>query len=185
MNNSAIRGLLLLYATITVGFTSCNYTDGECWYYGEGSENAGVGVGPGGGVFIPTGPAGAGGFGDTPPQPPQDTANQPPDCNIVSLSPCHEKCDEEDEARAVECAKIKDEIQRKACQDSSHETYKSCRETCEQGATQSCDSRYQDCQNNAPFSCTNSIGGKSQCQRCWERCNAGDAPSATCRKCRF
>lgn len=83
MNNTAIRGFLLSIAMITVGFTACNYTDGECWYYGEGTENAGagVGVGPGGGVFIPTGPAGSGDYGDPPPKQPQDARDSSPKCN--------------------------------------------------------------------------------------------------------
>lgn len=173
-----LRDLLFMVGITISGVAACNYTDGECYPRGAGYGSEGVG-----GTTTVSG--GAGGFGDVPPEPSQDIANPPPECNIVSLSPCHEKCNAEDEARAIECAKIQDEVLRRACQDSSHKTYKSCREQCEQGATQSCDSKYQDCQNTAPFSCTHSIGGQSQCQRCWERCNAGDAPSATCRKCRF
>jgi hypothetical protein len=130
--NNEMRGFLLLIAAIAVGFAACNYTDGECWYYGEGSENAGASVGPGGGVIIPTGPAGVGGYGDEPPKGPLDAPNpDPPVCNIVSLSPCHEQCDAEDEARAIECAKIIDEPQRRACIDSSYEKLKSCVQECE------------------------------------------------------
>jgi hypothetical protein len=41
---------LVLSAAITLGgFAACNETVGECWYYGEGTENAGAG--PGGGVM--------------------------------------------------------------------------------------------------------------------------------------
>jgi hypothetical protein len=29
------RGFILLIAAIALGFAACNYTDGECWYYGE------------------------------------------------------------------------------------------------------------------------------------------------------
>jgi hypothetical protein len=72
------RSLLMLIAAITFGgFAACNYTDGECWYYGEGSENAGAGVGPGGGVIVPTGPSGS--YGDAPPKEPQDGTDQPQD----------------------------------------------------------------------------------------------------------
>lgn len=52
-------------------------------------------------------------------------------------------------------------------------------------ATSDCDEKYQDCINNGPTSCLKEEGGKTQCQRCWERCNAGDSPSAKCRKCKF
>ncbi|NUQ72667.1 MAG: hypothetical protein HUU21_03850 [Polyangiaceae bacterium] len=76
-----MRDRLTLIAAITVGgFAACNYTDGECWYYGEGTENAGAAVGPGGGVMIPTGPAGVGGYGDAPPEQPKDDTRKPK-CN--------------------------------------------------------------------------------------------------------
>ena len=80
---NAMRSLLVLVAAITVGgFAACNETVGECWYYGEGTENAAAGVGPGGGVIVPTGPAGVGGSGDTPPPEPRDaTGRPPPECN--------------------------------------------------------------------------------------------------------
>ena len=79
----AMRGLLVLVAASTFGgFAACNTTVGECWYYGEGSENAGVGVAAGGGVIVPTGPAGVGGSGDTPPPEPRDSKGRPPpECN--------------------------------------------------------------------------------------------------------
>jgi hypothetical protein len=79
----AMRSLLVLVAASTFGgFAACNTTVGECWYYGEGSENAGVGVAAGGGVIVPTGPAGVGGSGDTPPPEPRDaTGRPPPECN--------------------------------------------------------------------------------------------------------
>jgi hypothetical protein len=48
-----------------------------------------------------------------------------------------------------------------------------------------CDRKYQDCINNAPTSCLKRSGGKTQCQRCWERCKVGDPPSGACRNCRF
>jgi hypothetical protein len=79
---NTMRSLLLLIAAITLGaFAACNYTVGECWYYGEGSENAGAGSG--GGVIIPTGPAGVGGYGEAPPKQPQDTPDPRPEpkCN--------------------------------------------------------------------------------------------------------
>jgi hypothetical protein len=138
----------MLFTAITVGgFAACNYTEGECWYYGEGSENAAAG--PGGGVSIPTGPAGVGGYGEGPPQPPPGAP--PPVCNIVSLGPCHDKCDAEDEARAIECAKIKDEAQRSACIYSSYEKLKSCQGDCERNSSDcrkcklECDAEHDRC----------------------------------------
>jgi hypothetical protein len=42
-----VRSLLVLVAASTFGaFAACNETVGECWYYGEGTENAAAGVGP-------------------------------------------------------------------------------------------------------------------------------------------
>jgi hypothetical protein len=76
-----MRSRLLLIAAIPVGgFVACNETVGECWYYGEGSEN--TSAGPGGGVIVPTGPAGVGGYGEAPPkEPQQDRDRPPPVCN--------------------------------------------------------------------------------------------------------
>jgi hypothetical protein len=75
-----IKTLLMLSGvTIVGGFTACNYTDGECWYYGEGSENAGASVGPGGGVIVPTGPSGS--YGDAPPKEPPDDKDSELKCN--------------------------------------------------------------------------------------------------------
>jgi hypothetical protein len=48
-----------------------------------------------------------------------------------------------------------------------------------------CDDKYQDCIDRAPSSCLRKSGGKTKCQQCWERCNAGDSPSDECRKCLF
>jgi hypothetical protein len=78
---NAMRSVPLWVAAILVGgFAACNHTVGECWYYGEGSENAGAG--PGGGVILPTGPSGAGGYGEAPPKQPQDDRDRPPpECN--------------------------------------------------------------------------------------------------------
>ncbi|HZH99230.1 MAG TPA: hypothetical protein VEX38_09685 [Fimbriimonadaceae bacterium] len=94
---SAKRSLLVLVAATTVGgFAACNQTVGECWYYGEGTENAGASVGPGGGMIIPTGPAGVGGSGNEPPEPesPQGGANSELKCNSDE-EPDKEQPDEE------------------------------------------------------------------------------------------
>lgn len=86
---------------------------------------------------------------------------------------------------ALRRGQIGDEAQRVACQDSAYVKYKSCREGCEQRGSDSCDEKYQDCQNSGPLFCLRKEGGKSLCQRCWERCKAGDSPSARCRACKF
>jgi hypothetical protein len=73
------RSLLLLIAAVTLGgFAACNYSS-DCWYYGEGSES--VGAGPGGGVIVPTGPAGVGGYGEAPPKEPPDAGDPDLKCN--------------------------------------------------------------------------------------------------------
>jgi hypothetical protein len=93
------RSLLMLSAAVLIGgFAACNYTDGECWYYGEGSENAGTGpgAGPGGGVIVPTGPSGS--YGDTPPKEPQDGPDQPQDTEPKPKCNSDEESDEESDA---------------------------------------------------------------------------------------
>lgn len=192
MNDMAIRGFLLSIAMFTVSFAACNYTDGECWYYGEGTENAGagVGVGPGGGVFIPTGPAGSGDYGDPPPKEPQDATNpEPPVCNIVTLSPCHEDCDKEDEARAIECAKIQDEAQRRACIEGSYQKLKSCNEECEKAASKSkCLKKWENCTNHADFKkCARPGSGDegTKCRDCYKECLSGNPTSPICKECLF
>jgi hypothetical protein len=178
------RNIFLLTAITIWLFAACNYTDGECWYYGQGTESAGVG--PGGGVIIPTG---AGGYGEAPPKQPQDaTGTPPPVCNIVSLSPCHDKCDEDDEARSIECGKIQYESQRRACQDSSHEKYKSCLEECERTPSKSkCQKKWENCTNYGPWECARPGSGSegTKCRDCYRSCESGNPTSDECKKCLF
>jgi hypothetical protein len=72
------RSLLLIAGITLGGFTACNYTVGECYPRGQGSDNAGAVAGAGGSVVVP---GGVGGFGDAPPRQPQDATNPPFDCN--------------------------------------------------------------------------------------------------------
>lgn len=65
------RYLSLGAAIALIGITACNYTVGECWPVGQGGGSS-VAVTAGGGVIIPTGPSGAGGFGNQPPKQPQN-----------------------------------------------------------------------------------------------------------------
>ncbi|XXX74697.1 hypothetical protein WMF30_44310 [Sorangium sp. So ce134] len=149
---------------------------GDCYLRGEGSDGAG------GGILLPSG---VGGFGDAPPEP-RDGVDAPPAvCNIAAESPCNEKCQADYEDAAAQCGKTDDEAQRRACQDGAHATYQSCRASCQQSGSDSCDEKYQDCQNNGPTSCLKKVGGQSLCQRCWERCRAGEPPSSQCRTCKF
>ncbi|EYF00808.1 NHL domain-containing protein [Chondromyces apiculatus] len=49
----------------------------------------------------------------------------------------------------------------------------------------SCDEQYQQCINAGRAECQKVEAGKTKCQRCWERCNAGDSPSSICKRCGF
>jgi hypothetical protein len=108
----------------------------------------------------------------------------PPDCNVVPPDECHQKCLTDYENTAAKCGQIQEESARKSCNTVAYYTYKSCKDAC-QKLLDSCDEKYQDCINYAPKSCLKESGGKSQCARCQERCNAGDSPSAACKKCKF
>jgi len=119
-----------------------------------------------------------------PPRGPLDYTEAPNPC-IMPSSPCDDKCLDGYEASAIACGKIENEAQRKTCQDGAYASYKSCHENCHQMSNSDCDDKYQDCQAYAPTSCLKKSGGKSLCQRCLERCTAGDSPSGTCRKCKF
>ena len=87
---NAIRYLSLSAAVVLVWFTACNYTVGECWPVGQGGASSeGVTAG-GGGIIIPTGPSGAGGFGDQPPKQPLDAPDPKQEIK------CNSDGDEED-----------------------------------------------------------------------------------------
>jgi len=135
--------------------------------------------------MIPTGPAGVGGYGEGPPKEPLDaTRPPPPECNIVSLSPCHDKCDTEDQARAIECAKNQDEAQRRACIDGSFEKFKSCTKECEKKRT--CTDMYEACQGKG-LPCTREIdAGMTLCGICLNDCLANRPYKySECYKCGY
>jgi hypothetical protein len=90
MNN--IKYLFLIVGISITSMAACNYTVGECWPVGQGGGSS-EGVTAGGGVIIPTGPSGAGGFGDEPPKQPQDSDSSPK---------CNE--DEEEAVAIVNCS---------------------------------------------------------------------------------
>ena len=158
---------------------ACNtVSPDECWintsggFGGSGTIPIGAGVGATSGDFL------------EPPRGPLDHGEAPNPC-IMPQSPCNEKCLANYEGAAIACGKIENEAQRKTCADGAYADYKSCGQNCQQQSNSDCDEKYQDCIANAPTSCLKKSGGKSLCQRCWERCNAGDSPSSTCRTCKF
>lgn len=151
----------------------------ECWINTSG--------GFGGGGTIPIGAgvgATSGDFPSPPPRRPLDFGDAPNPC-IAAQSPCDEKCNADYENAAIECSKNENDATRKTCQDGAYAVYRSCHENCQQKSNSNCDDKYQDCIQNGPTSCLKKSGGKSLCQRCLERCNAGDSPSNTCRTCKF
>ncbi len=164
------------FAVLACGFVAaCNYDTGECYL------RDGRGAGAGGGIVTP----GSGGFGDVPPEPQGAEDPTPPECKIATQSPCYEKCQADYEAAATACTKIVDAAQKRSCDEGAYAAYKSCRGTCQQTANTDCDDKYQDCVDNGPTKCLKKSAGKTVCYRCWERCNAGDGPSAGCRDCKF
>ena len=170
--------LWIAVIAILPSVTACNRTVGECWPRGEGPENGGVGSG---GVIMP---GGTGDYGDTPPDPAGFKIPEA-DCNIADQGPCTEKCLASYETAATTCGKIPDDAQRKTCQEGAYAGYKTCKENCQQASDSNCAEKYQNCVNYAPTSCLAEEAGKSVCNRCLERCNAGDSPSSKCRKCLF
>lgn len=105
---------------IAIGSTACNYTVGECYPRGEGG-GYGDAVAAGGGVIIPTGPGGTGGFGNAPPK-------QPPlQCNS-------DEADEDDEADEVDSA---DDAESQCRADAGDgKTYVYCGDLCPQSDAQ-------------------------------------------------
>lgn len=171
-----LLGSLGVLLALVLGI-ACN--TGECWPNTSG--------GLGGGGTIPIGAAvgaSSGDFSAAPPSGPLDYGGAANPC-VATQSPCNEMCASNYDAAAAECGKIQIEAQRKACQDGAYAAYKSCRDGCAHNSTPACDDKYQDCVDNGLSSCLKRSGGKTLCQRCWERCNAGDSPSATCRNCKF
>lgn len=88
----SMKPLLRIAADAFGGFTwfACNYTVGDCYPRGQGSDSAGAGAGVGGGSVLA---GGVGGFGDMPPRQPRDATNSSPGCNRVTQSESSE-CDD-------------------------------------------------------------------------------------------
>jgi hypothetical protein len=96
--------------------------------------------------------------------------------------PCTDKCLADYTTDIAQCDKLEESSARDSCRSIAYARLTRCQESCQQN---DCDDKYQDCVNNGPKSCLKEEGGKTLCNRCWERCNAGDSPSARCRKCKF
>lgn len=165
-------------------FMACNYTDGECFPREELYETAGVGGGP----IVPTG-VGVGGYGQGPFEPQNVDPDQEPVCNIISGGPCDDGCQAQYDVDSIACADIKDDAQRRACQDTAHQKYKDCEDKCDQQASRSCREKYDDCVDGTTGRewCRRKAPGTSTsyCERCWERCTSGDPPSVKCWQCGF
>jgi hypothetical protein len=177
MNSNSVLGIA---ATVVLALAACNYTDGECFPRDQLYETSGAG----GGVIVPTG---VGGYGHVPFEP-QNAPPEPdgPVCNIVSGGPCDDKCQGEYDAASLECGKIEDAAQRRACQDTAHANYRACQDKCEQEANKSCFKKYVDCQNGfGPWWCRSESAGSSYCRNCRLQCDRGDPPSGECRECGF
>lgn len=138
---------------------ACNQTVGECWPRAEEDFGAGGGV-------IVTG--GTGAFGNAPSPQPQGIKYPEAECNIAGQGPCFEKCLADYDAAALECAKIANDLQRRACQDGAHTAYKNCSQTCQQTADckeackEQCDKANVKCIKNCPK------GDKNCMQECNE-----------------
>jgi hypothetical protein len=169
-----------LFVFVT-GILGCSeVVPGSCYPNPAGGAGGADSVTVGVGVGATT----SGDFISPPPGGPLDYGGEPNPC-IEPQGPCNEKCLADYEAAAGECGKIQDDAQRRTCQDSAHASYQSCRGSCSQQLNADCDEKYQYCLNYAPTSCLAREGGKTLCQRCLERCRAGDSPSDRCRKCGF
>lgn len=189
---------------------ACNTVDpGQCWpntsggLGGGGPIPIGAGVGVSSGDFLTPSPHPQKpnpcveedpSLGDTVPTTdpcsPGDTNPnwQPsPMCLLQPQGPCYEQCYTDYGNAALVCAKIGDDAQRMACQDKAYADYKACRDDCatNRSLSDDCQEKYEDCINNAPTSCLKKVGGMTLCKRCQQRCEAGDSPSAECRKCHF
>ncbi len=167
---------------------------------GAGSSSAGAGAGPGEGARAPhprprrvrrhTRGGAVGGPGPTPQDYPCSTGTDGTG-QIAPQSPCNEQCLADYDAAATVCGKIASDADRKTCQDNAYAVYQQCRAACAgepsptSPTSKECDDKYQNCIDKGPASCLKNSGGKTLCQRCWERCNAGDSPSSACTACYF
>ena len=167
-----------IVATALLMSAGCGYVDGVCWRRDEGGHGSGVGGGP----IVP---GGVGGYGAVEPEPQAlgPDGDMPVECWTEA---CHDKCDRQREEDQHACQKIPADKQ-DACRQRARASAAECHERCDKTKKEreECDSKYQDCVNNGPASCSTQKSGSTQCYKCWERCNAGDSPTAACRKCRF
>jgi hypothetical protein len=170
---TALTLVVLLVACTTVSPDQC-WPNTSGGFGGSGALPIGAGVGVGSGDFR------------SPPRGPLDYTDPPNPC-IEPETPCRGKCLTSYEDTAAECGRIANEAQRRTCQDGAYATYRSCTLACEQSdaTSKKCTDKFVNCQNSGPTFCMKVSGGQSICRQCRDRCNAGDSPSPTCKKCLF
>jgi len=140
---------------LACALASCNYDDGACYPRDQG------GNGVGGGVIVA---AGAGGFGDVPPDPQDATDPIPPECLDATESPCVNKCLADYVDEAAKCGKIENETERRACQDVAYLGYKSC--------GLNCTKKQNDCLDHC----------KDLCVQIWEGCTDACGKDNVCKE---
>jgi hypothetical protein len=156
--------------------SGCNTVDpSECWpntsggFGGSGSIPIGAAVGATSGDYL-----------SPPPRRPLDYGGEPNPC-IVKQSPCNEKCIASSEAAALECGKLEDEAQRKACQEGVYAHYKSCLGSCQESNScrKDCEDKAEACEAGCRKLPEDDKVGR---QKCWMACNV--AYAACIKKCK-
>jgi len=112
--------------TLVVVAVACNTFDPDSCFPNTSG-------GYGGSETIPIGAAVGASSGDfaTPGEGPLDDVGNANPC-IEPQSPCNQRCESTYTVLSIECGKIADADQRRACQDNAYVAYKSCRDFCQQ-----------------------------------------------------
>lgn len=170
------------FAVVVITLGCTEIVPGTCYQNPAG--------GAGGAGSMPIGDVGASASGDyaDPPRQPQDNPYgpyPPPECEIVSDTPCNEKCLSDYKDAAEACGKIEGASQRRTCQDEAHARYESCRASC-QTANKTCTDMYVACQDKG-MPCRRQIDKKKTlCEFCRDDCqNERPYKYSECYKCGF
>jgi hypothetical protein len=116
---SSRRSILLIVVVAIWTLAACNWTVGECWRRGEGSE--GTGAGPGDGSIVLS--SGSGDFYAAPPDEPQYGAEPPLECNKRDESSEESPPDSPERATESPCQGVGDTA-------GDGQTYVYCSDTC-------------------------------------------------------